>query len=130
DRLDIVLEGADRQMYVFVLDHVGKAVGAKQEVVAALDLDLLNLDVDRRFDAERASNVVTVRGALGFLRRVKAAIDQLLKQRVVQRDLLESVAPQAVEARVADVRDGRAIVVEEARDERRAHALALRLRLS
>ncbi len=48
---------------------------------------------------------------------------------MVHRDLLEAVAAQAIHARVADVRDRHAIVVEQARDQRRAHAFALRLGL-
>jgi hypothetical protein len=39
------------------------------------------------------------------LLRVKAAVDQFLQQRMIERHLLESVVPQPVEPRIAHVRD-------------------------
>src|SRR5690606_37348478 len=79
--------------------------------------------------AGRARHVVAVRRALGFFRGVKAAVDELLQQRVIHRDLLELVVAQPIHTRVPDVCDRHAVVVEQTRDERRAHAFALRLRL-
>ena len=49
---------------------------------------------------------------------------------MVHRDLLEAVVAHPIKARIADVRYRHAVVVKQARDERRAHALALRLGLS
>jgi hypothetical protein len=63
--------------------------------------------------------------SFGFLRRDEAGIELLLEQGVVARDLLHLLAPQPVEARVADVRDGDEVVVEEAYDRASSHPRAL-----
>ena len=64
-----------------------------------------------------------------LLGRELAAVDLLLQQRMVVRQLLELLAAQPVAARVADVADRHAVAVEHRRDDRRAHAGALGTRL-
>ena len=45
---------------------------------------------------------------------------------MIVRELLEPVGPQAIAARIADVPDADAILKEDGRDQRRAHARAFR----
>ena len=58
-----------------------------------------------------------------------AAVDLLLQQRMIVRELLEAVDAQPIAARVADVADADAILEEHGRDQRRAHAGAFGTRL-
>src|SRR5215469_16849482 len=116
-------------MDIFFLDHIREAVRAQYEHLALADRHFLDLHVHLGLDPERPCDVVLVRCALGLLGRIEAAVDQLLEQRVVHGHLLELVAALAVEARVADVSDGDLVVEEQRRHHRRAHALALCLRV-
>ena len=77
-------------------------------------LDAVFDDVGRddRLDAERARDEVLVERVLRLLRRQLAAVDLLLQQRVIVRQLLELLAAQPVAARVADVADAHAVAAE------------------
>ena len=82
-----------------------------------------------RLDAERTRDEVLVERIAGLLRRQDAAVDLLLEQRMVVRQLLEFLAAQPVAARIADVPDRHAVAAEHRRHDRRAHARAFGTRL-
>jgi hypothetical protein len=65
---------------------------------------------------------------VGLLRREAALAHELLDERVVVREALEPPVAQAVEAAVADVRDGELGLADVGDRQRRAHARALVVR--
>ena len=111
------------------LDHVGQAVGIEQIDVVGLGPVLDDVGRDDRLDAQRARDEVLVQRESRLLRRQLAAVDLLLQQRMIARQLLELLAAQPVAAGVADVADADPIAAEHEADERRAHPGALGTRL-
>src|SRR5258708_7729711 len=110
---------------LLVLDHVRQPVGAQEIGVVGLGLVDGHLGLDRGIDAERARPQALVLRELRPSRGDETGVELLLEERVVARHLLHGLAPQAIQARVADVGDGQEIVVEERHHERRAHSRAL-----
>ena len=104
-----------------VVDHRGEAVRAEQEEVAGLGLDRERVDVDVGVGAERARDHGPLRVPLRLLGRELAAADELGDQRVVLGQLLELPFADQVGARVADVADRDAAVLDERDRHRRAH---------
>ena len=54
-----------------------------------------------------------MRGSLRFLLGIEAAVDELLKQRMIERDLLEAALAQTIQPRITDVCDRDAVVIEQ-----------------
>ncbi len=89
----------------------------------------MHLDLDSRFHAECPGHVIPIGRALSLFRRIEPAIHEFLQQRVIEGQLLELAAAQTVGPGIADVGDRHLVVVEHAGNDRRAHALAVRLAL-
>ena len=79
-------------------------------------LDAVLGDVGRHdgLDAERARHEILVEREPRLLRRQLAAVDLLLQQRMIARELLELLAAQPIAARVADVADADPVAAEHA----------------
>ena len=60
-------------------------------------------------------------------RRDDAEVDLVAQQRVVAREQRQAAVAHAVDPRIADVREGHAIVVEDAARQGRAHAAITRV---
>ena len=119
----------DDRMHDFRIDHVGQAVRTQQVDVVGLDPVFGDVGGNDRLDSQRARDQVLVQRVFGLLGRDLAAVDLLLQQRMVMRQLLELLAAQPVAARIADVADRHPIGEEHGGDDRRAHARALGTRL-
>jgi hypothetical protein len=111
------------------LHHVGEPVGVEQVDVVGLDAVLDDVGRNDGLDAERPGDEVLVQRIAGLFRSELAAVDLLLEERVVVRELLELLAAQPIAARVPDVADAHAIAAEHDGHERRPHAGALGPRL-
>ena len=85
-------------------------------------LDGERVDVDVGIGAERARDHRALRVVLGLLGGELAAAHELRDERVVVRQLLELAVAQDVRARVADVAERHAAVLDERDGHRRAHA--------
>ena len=109
-------------MHDLRLDHVRQTVRVEQVDVVRLDPILDDVGRHDRLDAERSRDEILVERILGLLHGQHAAVDLLLQQRMVVRELLELFAAHPVAARVADVADRDAIAAEHRGDDRRAHA--------
>src|SRR5688572_1843295 len=127
--LEVGAEGRQRHADVLVIHHVAQSVRAQQVDIADARVVLLHFRLHRRIDAERLGDEVLVRRVLGLLGGDDAAVDLLLQQRVIARDLGKLAVAHAVQARVAEVRDQDLVVVEQAHHQRGAHAGVLRLAL-
>ena len=110
-----------------VVDHVGQPVAAEQVHVARLHRDDAMIDLDLIAQPDRAHDHVRVRRAEA--RRQLGVVLVQVDERVVARDLLELALPQAVDARVADVREVQKIRVLANRHHRRAHVVQRRIGL-
>ena len=114
---------------VGALEVAREAVAREEEVVAWEHLEHERVDVDALVDADRARDRVLVADLLDLLLRQLAALDELVEDGVVFRDLLNDAAALEVDAAVADVRDEPARPEDEQRGDRRAHAALLRIGL-
>jgi hypothetical protein len=102
---------------VLGLEHLGQTVAAQQVHVAALDRRALDLGLGH-LRAERAGHHVAPREVgLGL----DAAALELGAQRVVDRQLRQRAAAQAVDAAVADVTDHGVLAVQPQDRHRGAH---------
>ena len=104
-----------------VVDHRGEPVGADEEEIARPGLDGKGVHVHVGVGAERACDHRALWVALGLLRRELAAADELCDERVVLGQLLELALADEVGARVADVTDRHAPVLDESDGHGRAH---------
>ena len=105
-----------------VADHVAEPVGAEEEDVAFLGLDLEDVAVHVRVGSERPGDHGALGVRLGLLLGQLSGARQLGDERVVVRDLLELAVTEAVRARVADVAEGDRALVDERERQRRPHA--------
>ena len=87
------------------VDHVGQAVRAQQVDVVGLDAIFGDVGRHDRLDAERPRHQVLVERKSRLLGGEQAAVDLLLQQRVIARQLLEATAAQPIAARIADMAD-------------------------
>ena len=120
--VEIVARGDEYPLDLLVGDHRGEPVGAEQEEVAVLRREREEVDLDLGVGAERASDDRALRVGLGLLGREAAAANELRDQGVILGQLGELVLAQQVGARVADVPDHDAVVLDQRHRHRRAHA--------
>jgi len=88
---------------ILIFDHVRQAVGAEQNDIVGQDIKLLNLDLHRGLDAQCPGYVISVCGALRLFLGIKAPIDKLLQQGVIECELLEFGAAKSVRPGIANV---------------------------
>ncbi len=110
-----------------VVDHVGQAVAAEQVHVARLHGDDAMIDLDLIAQPDGAHDHVRVRRPEA--RRQLGVVLVQVDERVVARDLLELALPQAVDARVTDVRQVQQVVVLADGDDGGAHVVQRRIGL-
>ncbi len=103
------------------------AVGAEEEGRPVLYLYHLHVDFDALFGAESAADDVAARMGRCLLRRHAPGAHLLFDDRVVRSLAMKlSVRAQAVEARVADVAEGRNVAVQVKGYDGRRHSGELR----
>ncbi len=101
-------EGGDHPVLIHLVEE---SVAADQVAVADDGLHLPGVDGHGPVDAQGPGEDVALRVALGLLGRDAALPDQAGHQAVVLGELLDALAPEAVEPRVADVDDGEAFAL-------------------
>ena len=120
----------DDGLDVLLGDHRGEPVGAEEVDVAVAARIRERLDFDARLGAERARDDRTLGVVLGLLGAQAALPDQLLDQRVILGQPLETPVAQPVEAAVPDVANRNVPPRDHHGRQRRPHpgALAVPLR--
>ena len=103
-------------------DHRVEAVAAEHDGVAGPQLERARVDLDPRLGAQGPAQDAAVRVRQGRLGREVAGAHHLADQGVVVGDLLEPLVAPEVQAAVADVGELEAVVAEQRRRERGAHA--------
>ena len=113
---------AHDELDVRILDAVVEAVRA-QEIDVARNCRLVG-EMRRHalLDAQRARHETAVVRLPRLGRRDDAELDLIAQQRIVARQQLEPAVAQAIDARIADVPQYDAVVVEHRRRHRGAHA--------
>jgi hypothetical protein len=107
-------------------DRVGvhrpvQAVGAQQQHVAGNDLVVAGFHRHNHGRPQRPAQHVARFGAGGFARRDQAQAHVLVHHRVIARERLGVAMPDAVAARIPDVRNYHPVIAERAGNQRGGH---------
>ncbi len=118
-----VLVGSERLADGLVLEHRRKAVGAQQQPVARLGVELVGIGGHVGIGAQRAGDdaAVGVRAALGLGQLASA--DHVGDHRVILGDARDPAGVQQVRARVAHLGQRDVVTFDDRCGHRRAHAL-------
>ena len=108
---------AEHAQDVGFLRVLAQAVAAQQEAVAREHVEVERVDLDAFVHADRARDGVLHVELGDLLGREPAALEQLVDQRVILRQLVHRAAAHQVHARVADVREEAAAAGDEQRDD-------------
>ena len=106
-----------------VVEHVAQAVRAEQVEVAVYQRMVLHVQQHEVFHAQRARDQVVVARHGRFRQREQAAVNLLLQQGMVARDLLEFAAAPEVGARIARVPEHHFALMHHRHHQRGAHAV-------
>ena len=108
---------------VVVGDHRGEPVRADEHAVAVLQIDGREVDVHLAVDAERARDDAPLRMSFRLLLGQSPLAHHATHECVVLSQLLQRAIPEEIGARIPDVRDVGAPVVEHQQGARRPHAM-------
>jgi hypothetical protein len=77
-QLQIAAQRTQGQRDIFVFHHIVQAIGTEEHDVAGANIEITDLDIDRRLDPQRPRDQVPVVGVARLFGRNHATIDLLL----------------------------------------------------